>query len=176
MTRFMPTSRRLPGQRGSQWVPSLQQRSLRKQRACVPSGHRRPTTRGEGRAATIGRHYCLNRSQALQHRVSSRRRSPSRHLASASGSYVIGPTCMPGQSRPIACRAHTGPLSSDRSSGRRQSNSRSQLGRRLAERDQPVAPDPGSVAGHRSRTMSSRGCEQQMNTLPSVGDSTGSGL
>lgn len=29
---------------------------------------------------------------------------------------------------------------------------------------------------HRSSTMSSRGCEQQMNTLPSAGGSTGSGL
>lgn len=28
---------------------------------------------------------------------------------------------------------------------------------------------------HRSSTMSSRGCEQQMNTLPSAGGSTGSG-
>ena len=35
---------------------------------------------------------------------------------------------------------------------------------------------PAAACGHRSSTMSSRGCEQQMNTLPSAGGSTGSGL
>jgi catechol 2,3-dioxygenase-like lactoylglutathione lyase family enzyme len=34
----------------------------------------------------------------------------------------------------------------------------------------------GGERDHRSSTMSSRGCEQQMNALPSAGGSTGSGL
>ena len=36
--------------------------------------------------------------------------------------------------------------------------------------------DPPLSPGHRSSTMSSRGCEQQMSALPSAGGSTGSGL
>jgi hypothetical protein len=36
--------------------------------------------------------------------------------------------------------------------------------------------DPPLSLGHRSSTMSSRGCEQQISALPSAGGSTGSGL
>ncbi len=40
----------------------------------------------------------------------------------------------------------------------------------------PASGPPATLAGQRSSTMSSRGCEQQRSTLPSGGGSTGSGL